>query len=174
MLVLMSIGLMSLSLSNDFPKSSGSTPMTGVVIDGTITEAEWDGLDWKVPFFLDIDDVGNPPDTDGYNYMYLGEDLTNLYIGLDLCSDKTGGTNGEWISVWLNTNDRSFSGLFEWESYFDNGIESIVYDVEMDQEMDFLSNSLDVTPARVNDESEYTAMYGSINGNTTHFGWNIL
>jgi len=168
MLVLMSIGLISLSLSNDFPKSSGSTPMEGVVIDGTITEAEWAGLDWKVPFFLDIDDVGNPPDTDGYNYMYLGEDLTNLYIGLDLCSDKTGGTNGEWISVWLNTNDRSFSGLFEWESYFDNGIESLVYDVEINQEMDFLSNNVGIWPSGVNNESEYSALYGSISGNTTH------
>ena len=94
LLVLMSIGLASLSFSNQIPKSSGSTPMTGVKVDGTITEPEWDGLDWKVPFFLDIDDAGNPPDTDGYNYLYLGEDLTNIYVGLDLCSDKTGGTNG--------------------------------------------------------------------------------
>ena len=67
MLLLMSVGLMSLSLSNETPKSSGSTPMEWVIVDGTITEAEWDGLDWKVPFFLDIDDAGNPPDTDGYN-----------------------------------------------------------------------------------------------------------
>lgn len=168
MLVLMSIGLISLSHSNDFPKSSGSTPMEGVVVDGTITEAEWNGHDWKVPFFLDIDDVGNPPDTDGFNYMYLGEDLTNLYVGLDLCSDKTGGTTGEWISIWLNTNNRSFSGYIDWESYYDDGIESIVYDVEKIQEMEFLSDGLDVTPARVNDDSEYTAIYGNINGNTTH------
>jgi len=168
MLLLMSVGLMSLSLSNETPKSSGSTPMEGVIVDGTITEAEWDGLDWKVPFFLDIDDAGNPPDTDGYNYLYLGEDLTNLYVGLDLCSDKTGGTNGEWISVWLNTNNRSFSDYLEWESYLDDGVESLVYDVEKDQEMEFISDSIGGASMRVNDDSEYTATYGSIDGNTTH------
>ena len=168
MLVLMSFGLISLSFSNEIPKSSGSTPMTGVTVDGTITEAEWDGLDWKVPFYLDIDDAGNPPDTDGYNYMYLGEDLTNLYIGLDLCSDKTGGTNDEWISVWLNTNNRTFSNYLEWESYLDNGVESLVYDVERDQEMEFLKNSIGGVLSRVNDESEYIATYGTINGNTSH------
>ena len=164
----MSMGLISLSLSNETPKSSGSTPMEGVTVDGTITEAEWNGLDWKVPFYLDIDDVGNPPDTDGYNYLYLGEDLSNLYVGLDLCSDKTGGTNGEWISVWLNTNNRSFSSYLEWESFYDNGVESLVYDVENDQEWEFLSNNIGGFTSRVNDDSEYNAIYGNIEGNTTH------
>ena len=168
MLVLMSFGLMSLSFSNEIPKSSGSTPMTGVTVDGTITEAEWVGLDWKIPFFLNIDDVGNPPDTDGYNYMYLGEDLTNLYVGLDLCSDKTGGTNGEWISVWLNTNNRTFSNYLEWKTYLDNGVESLVYDVEKSQEWEFLSNNVGGSTNRVNDDSEYTATYGTIDGKTTH------
>ncbi len=168
LLVLMSIGLASLSFSNQIPKSSGSTPMTGVKVDGTITEPEWDGLDWKVPFFLDIDDAGNPPDTDGYNYLYLGEDLTNIYVGLDLCSDKTGGTNGEWVSVWLNTNNRTFSGYDEWESCFDDGVESLVYDVEKSQEWEFLSNTIGGATMRVNDDSEYAATYGTIDGNTTH------
>ncbi|MHA2290286.1 MAG: Loki-CTERM sorting domain-containing protein [Promethearchaeota archaeon] len=168
LLLLMSTGLMSLSLSNETPKSSGSAPMEDIVIDGTITEAEWNGLDWKVPFYLDIDDVGNPPDADGYNYLYLGEDLANLYVGLDLCSDKTGGTNGEWVSVWLNTNNRSFTNYLEWESYYDDGIESLVYDVERNQEWDFLSNSISGFLSRVNDDSEYSATYGNIDGNTTH------
>jgi len=168
MLLLMSVGLMSLSLSNETPKSSGSTPMEGVIVDGTITEAEWDGLDWKVPFFLDIDDAGNPPDTDGYNYLYLGEDLSNLYVGLDLCSDKTGGTTGEWISVWLNTNNRSFSDNLAWESYYDDGIESLVYNVEQSQEYDFISNVVGGASMRVNDDSEYTAIYGGIDGTVTH------
>ena len=164
----MATGLVSLSLSNETPKSSGSTPMEGVTVDGTITEAEWQGLDWKVPFFLDIDDVGNPPDTDGYNYLYLGEDLTNLYIGLDLCSDKTGGTTGEWVSVWLTTNNRTFSNYLEWEPYLDDGVESLVYNVEESQEWDFLSNTIGGAAMRVNDDSEYTATYGNIDGNTTH------
>ncbi len=89
-LILMSLGLTPISLSAETPKMSGSLPMEGITIDGVINETEWEGLDWKVPFYLDIDDAGNPPDTDGFNYLYLGEDLSNLYIGLDLASDKTG------------------------------------------------------------------------------------
>ncbi|NHJ20931.1 MAG: hypothetical protein EAX91_08320 [Candidatus Lokiarchaeota archaeon] len=167
MIVLMSTTLTSISFSDNFPKSSGSTPMEGVVVDGTITESEWAGLDWKVPFYLDIDDVGNPPDTDGYNYLYLGEDLSNLYIGLDLCSDKTGGTNGEWVSVWLNTNNRTFSDAYDWQSYYNDGVESLVYDVERDQEWDFLSNNIGGFQSTINDDSEYAAVYGTIEGNKT-------
>ena len=142
--------------------------MTGVTVDGTITEAEWEGLDWKVPFYLDIDDVGNPPDADGFNYFYLGEDLSNLYVGLDLCSDRTGGTNGEWVGVWLNTNNQTFSNYDEWESKLDDGVESLVYDVENDLVWEFLSNGIGGSLSRVNDESEYIATYGSISGNTNH------
>lgn len=168
MLVLMSIGLTTLSLSSEIPKSSNSSPMEGIVVDGTITESEWEGRDWKVEFYLDIDDVGNPPDTDGNNYMYLGEDLDNLYIGLDLCSDKTGGTNGEWISVWLNTNNRTFSDAYAWESYYNDGVESLVYDVEKSQEWEFLSNVVGGFQSTINDDSEYSAIYGSIEGNKMH------
>jgi len=167
-LVLMSIGLIAFSLSNETPKSSSVAPMEGIVVDGTINEAEWEGRDWKIGFYLDIDDVGNPPDADGNNYLYLGEDLDNLYVGLDLCSDKTGGTNGEWISVWLNTNNRSFSDYPAWESYINDGVESLVYDVEQSQEWDFISDTISGASMRVNDDSEYSALYGTIEGNTTH------
>lgn len=167
MLLLMLMGMFSYSFSIVTPKTSGSLPMQGVTVDGTITEAEWEGLDWKVPFYLDIDDVGNPPDTDGYNYLYLGEDVSNLYIGLDLCSDKTGGTNGEWVSVWLNTHNRTFSNSVEWESNYNDGVESLVYDVEQDQVWDFLSDTIGGILSRVNDDSEYSATYGTISGNTT-------
>ncbi len=168
MLVIISIGLISLPVSAEPPKSSVAAPMEGVVIDGTITETEWEGRDWKIGFYLDIDDVGNPPDTDGNNYLYLGEDLSNLYIGLDLCSDKTGGTNGEWISVWLNTNNRSFSNYLPWESYYNDGVESLVYDVERSQEWDFISDVIGGASMGVNDDSEYAAIYGTIDGNVTH------
>lgn len=165
---MISLGLSPFARSFDLPKMSGSIPMTGVTVDGTITEAEWDGLDWKVPFYLDIDDVGNPPDADGFNYFYLGEDLSNLYVGLDLCSDRTGGTNGEWVGVWLNTNNQTFSNYDEWESKLDDGVESLVYDVENDLVWEFLSNGIGGSLSRVNDESEYIATYGSTSGNTTH------
>jgi hypothetical protein len=167
-LVLISFGLTTFSLGFDNLRVSSAVPMKGITVDGTITEAEWQGLDWKVPFYLDIDDAGNPPDTDGFNYFYLGEDLSNVYIGLDLCSDRTGGTNGEWVGVWLNINNRTFTNSIEWEQYIDDGVETLVYDVEKDQEMKFLSNTISGTLSYVNDDSEYAATYGTISGNTTH------
>jgi hypothetical protein len=88
---LMGLGLISFSISAETPKMSGTTPMQGVTIDGVLNDAEWANLDVDVSIFLDIDDVGNPPDADGYNNLYIGEDATNLYIGLDLTSDRTGG-----------------------------------------------------------------------------------
>ena len=114
-----------LMLMNVFPiitlgqllETSGSTPMENVVIDGVINEAEWADKDWKIGFYLDIDEVFNPPDTDGWNYLYLGEDVSNLYIGLDLCSDQTADLTDEWIGVWLNINNRSFDSLTTWANY---------------------------------------------------------
>lgn len=143
-----------------------STPMKNINIDGIITDAEWSDRDWKVPFFLDIDDVGNPPDSDGYNYIYLGEDTQNLYIGLDLASDKTGNITGEWLSLFLITNNRTFSDYNGWEEYLNNGTESLVYDVENDQIWPFLSDTIGGASNRVNDESEYNALYGTIEGST--------
>ncbi|MFX1281211.1 MAG: hypothetical protein ACFFA3_17805, partial [Promethearchaeota archaeon] len=152
--------------ANNFPKASGSTPMKGVVIDGIISDAEWSDRDWKVPFHLDIDDAGNPPDTDGYNYIYLGEDKNNLYIGLDLASDQTGDTTGEWISLFLITNNRTFTDYNGWEGYLNNGTESLVYDVENDQVWPFISNTIAGSSQRVNDDSEYNAVFGSVEGST--------
>ncbi|MHA1884482.1 MAG: hypothetical protein ACW96S_05480, partial [Promethearchaeota archaeon] len=165
---LMGLGLISFSISAETPKMSGTTPMQGVTIDGVLNDAEWANLDVDVSIFLDIDDVGNPPDADGYNNLYIGEDATNLYIGLDLTSDRTGGTNGEWVGVWLNTNNRSFINYIEWESYLNNGTESLVYDVENDRNWEFLSDTIGGSLSRVNDDSEYAATYGTISGNTTH------
>jgi hypothetical protein len=68
------IGSFSLGKGVEGPKMSGTAPMTNIIMDGIIDEDEWSDADWKVGFYLDIDDVGNPPDTDGMNYMYLGED----------------------------------------------------------------------------------------------------
>lgn len=168
LLGLMILGLISFSYSFEGPNMSGSLPLSGVTIDGVINEDEWEALDWKVSVYLDIDDVGNPPDTDGFNYLYLGEDLSNLYVGLDLCSDQTGDTTGEWVGMWLNTNNRTFSDYNEWESFLDNGTESLVYDVENDKAWDFLSSTIGGVVSRVNDDSEYIATNGVISGNTTH------
>jgi len=154
------------------PKTSNS-PMQNIVIDGTINEAEWSDSDWEVEFYLNIDDVFNPPDADGYNYLYLGEDLDNLYIGLDLCSDQTGGETDEWLGVWLNTNNRSFDNSSTWVSYIDDGVESLLHDVENDDVYPFFNNDppsgwggLDF-----NNDNEIDPVLGIIEGNYTLFGW---
>ncbi|KKN08289.1 hypothetical protein LCGC14_1058210 [marine sediment metagenome] len=147
------------------PKMSGTTPMTGIVMDGVIEEDEWSDADWKVGFYLDIDDVGNPPDTDGMNYMYLGEDEHNLYLGLDLCSDKTVGTTDEWIGAWLITNNRSFTDVETWVSYLDDGTESLLHDVENDVPYPyFLNVSLGGSGVFPKSDNQYTAIWGSVEG----------
>ncbi len=147
------------------PKMSGTTPMTGIVMDGVIEEDEWSDADWKVGFYLDIDDVGNPPDTDGMNYMYLGEDEHNIYLGLDLCSDQTGGTIGEWIGVWLITNNRTFTDVATWVSYLNNGTESLLHDVENDVPYPYFLN---VSSGGIGhfpkSDNQYTAIHGSVEG----------
>ncbi|KKN43244.1 hypothetical protein LCGC14_0705050 [marine sediment metagenome] len=148
------------------PKMSGTTPMTGIVMDGIIEEDEWSDADWKVGFYLDIDDVGNPPDTDGMNYMYLGEDENNIYLGLDLLSDKTGEITGEWVGVWLNTINRTFSDTLEWVNYLNNGTESLIHDVENDVSMPyFLNGSAGGSGYFPNSDDQFTAIHGSIEGN---------
>ena len=168
-----------LMLMNVFPiitlgqllETSGSTPMENVVIDGVINEAEWADKDWKIGFYLDIDEVFNPPDTDGWNYLYLGEDVSNLYIGLDLCSDQTADLTDEWIGVWLNINNRSFDSLTTWANYLNNGTESLLHDVEHDAVFPFFENQLRTFQGGwdVNSNDEYAVIHGTTEGDYTNF-----
>jgi len=155
---------LSFVIATETPLTSNSSPIQGVIVDGFINENEWADADWIVPINLDIDDVGNPPDKDGLNYLYLGEDLTNLYVGLDLCSDQTSNTSGEWVGVWLSTINASFSNSIEWATLLDDGTEAMVYDVENDEEWKFLSNTISGFVVDVSNESQYTATYGTISG----------
>ncbi|MHA1509153.1 MAG: hypothetical protein ACTSO6_10670, partial [Promethearchaeota archaeon] len=127
--ILLCIGMFSVAYSAQVPKTSGSEPMQNIVVDGVINEAEWADGDWKIKFYLNIDDAFNPPDKDGFNYMYLGEDVTNFYVGLDLCSDQTGGQIDEWVGIWMNVNNRTFDDTPSWVSYLNNGTESLLHDV---------------------------------------------
>ncbi|MHA2182840.1 MAG: hypothetical protein ACXAAH_15585, partial [Promethearchaeota archaeon] len=168
---LFSLSVFSFGISAQVPKASGTTPMLGVVIDGVISETEWEDRDWKIQFYLNIDDVFNPPDKDGYNYMYLGEDYTNFYVGLDLCSDQTGNLTDEWVGIWLNVNNRSFNDFTAWAGYLDNGSESLLHDVENNQPLPFfrdqemgLSSGYDV-----NNDGEYNAVHGTTQGDYTLF-----
>jgi hypothetical protein len=165
------LSIFSFGISAQVPKTSGTAPMQNVVIDGEINEAEWADRDWKIKFYLNIDDAFNPPDKDGYNYMYLGEDHTNFYVGLDLCSDQTGDPTGEWVGIWLNVNNRSFDSLTTWASYLDNGIESLLHDVEYDQPLPFFRNQVTGLYGGydVNNDGEYSATHGTTQGDYTYF-----
>jgi hypothetical protein len=168
---LLCVSIFSFNSLAQVPKTSGSAPMQDVVIDGVISDAEWVDRDWKINFTLDIDDVFNPPDKDGVNYMYLGEDHTNFYVGLDLCSDQTGDPTGEWVGIWLNVNNRSFDTLSTWASYLDNGTESLLHDVENDQPLPFFRNQVTglYSGYDINNNGEYNAVHGTTQGDYTLF-----
>ena len=173
---LMSMSIFSVGLSAQVPKTSSSAPMKNIVVDGVINETEWADGDWKVKFYLDIDEVFNPPDKDGANYLYLGEDPTNFYIGLDLCSDQTGDPTDEWVGVWINVNNRTFNNITTWASYLDNGAESLLHDVENDNVYPYFRNEYGLLHGGldVNNEGEYNAVYGTTQGNYTLFHWDPI
>ncbi|MFW9774002.1 MAG: hypothetical protein ACFFEO_17755 [Candidatus Thorarchaeota archaeon] len=162
------IGTLIVARADSVPKLSQSPPMENVVIDGIINETEWADRDWTILFNLDVDDVGNPPDKDGTNYLYLGEDLNNLFIGLDLCSDQTNNVTNEWISLWLNIANRSYDNYEDWAKYLNNGTEALIYDVGNDKSWQFFNYGLfDNQQVGVNGDDEYKVIHGSVEGNYT-------
>lgn len=152
--------------------SIANPQMKNVVIDGDINTGEWDDADWIIPFYLDVDntpDYNGKINVDGINFLYLGEDKSNLYIALDLCSDRSDNETDEWVGVWLNTADRVFDNFFDWADFFDNGVETLVYDVENDQIWSYFSPYVLWQWHNVNDDSEYVAQYGITEGTKENF-----
>ncbi|MHA1476489.1 MAG: hypothetical protein ACTSQ5_15045 [Promethearchaeota archaeon] len=100
-------------------------------IDGLIGTTEWSGLDVDNTFFIDADNTdGN---IDGDNRLLIGEDEENLYIGLDLNSDQTVDPSSEWVGIWLNTNNSTFSGENEWFQFINDGVESLIVNVSSEE-----------------------------------------
>ncbi len=136
---------------------------SSIIIDGTISTDEWSTAQHKVQWYMDAD----PENSDGYNYMYLDEDPYNLYIALDLCSDQTNDESGEWVGLWLNTNETSiydfeFNPPIEWEAALDKGMESLLHDVENDKTIEFFTNS-EIGADNVR-PSEWIVVNGTIEG----------
>ncbi len=146
--------------------------MSSVVLDGAINASEWADADWNITFYLDVD---NNPDwngkinVDGNNTLYIGEDATNLYLGLDLCSDRSDNETDEWIGVWLNTANRVFDNYADWVDFFDNGVETLIYDVDADQPWEYFSDFQLKWWYDVNDDSEFVAYYGTPEGTAENF-----
>ncbi|MBD3254638.1 MAG: hypothetical protein GF383_06070 [Candidatus Lokiarchaeota archaeon] len=151
-------------------KKSNSGVMSNVIIDGVISSGEWDDADWKIPFYLNIDET-NGDDTDGYNFLYLGEDANKLYIALDLASDRTPGISGEWIGVWLNFGNNTFSSYAEWKEFLNNKTESLIHNTEKDAIWEYFTNEIPggASSFNVNNDNEYNTIYGQIEGNRTNF-----
>lgn len=167
LLNLIGVGVFSVIVKADSIKSSGTAPMT-IVMDGIIDEGEWSNRDWKVGYYLDINE-SNAPDSDGLNYLYLGEDVDNLYIGLDLCSDKTPDITDEWVGVWLNTNNRSFGSIVEWANYLNDGTESLLHDVEINGVYPFFTDErvMFTQASFFKSDNQYNVIYGNIEGDYT-------
>ena len=156
-------GVFSISRNNSI-----QLPRTASIsIDGIITEEEWSDADWNISFYLDID---NTPDwkgeinVDGNNSMYLGQDGSNLYIALDLWCDRSTNETDEWVGVWLNTINRTFSGYTEWMDYLNDGAESLVHSVELDQPWDPYSNTFGNQFQSLEDNNDYSSVYGETEG----------
>lgn len=146
-------------------------PMNNVVIDGVINESEWSGADWKIDFYLDVDntpDFNGKINVDGENVLYLGEDLNNLYLALDLCSDRSDNETDEWIGVWLNTANRTFDNYYDWVTFFDNGVETLMHDVEENQPWEYYSEDIGIYTGHISDDTEITPTYGKFNGSADY------
>jgi len=156
--------------------SMGNPPMKNVLIDGEINVDEWADADWKIPFYLNVDnnpDYNGKINVDGYNFLYIGEDSDNLYLALDLCGDRSDNVTGEWVGVWLNTANRVYDNYFDWVEFFDDGVETLLYDIEKNQIWEYFTNTYLLHWYDVNNDSEYVAHYGTIEGNRDNFMYSL-
>jgi len=124
--------------------SSKSFHTAAITIDGDLSDSDWASADHKVEWYMNAD----PENSDGNNYMYLTEDTDNLYVGLDLCSDVTNDETGEWVGIWLNTNQTQVNNAsweipVQWEAALNRGMESLVHDVDNDVTMPLFWGALD-------------------------------
>ncbi|MHA2004461.1 MAG: hypothetical protein ACXABV_11355 [Candidatus Thorarchaeota archaeon] len=142
---------------NDFSISSAIT------LDGVLSLGEWADAEHVVQWFMDAD----PENSDGYNYMYINEDIDSLYFALDLCSDQTNNESGEWVGVWLNTNNSAISNSDEWAAKVNQGIESLIYDVDNDQLIPFFDPGgfWDFEHYYIEQNSEFDVFNGTLSGN---------
>jgi hypothetical protein len=175
-LVLISNIIISLAIFGVFSISRNLFPnlpkTASITIDGIITKEELSNVDWNITFYLDINntaDWNGKINVDGNNTMHLGRDGSNLYIALDLWCDRSNNETDEWVGVWLNTVNRTFSGYIEWMSYLNDGVESLVHNVELDQSWDPFENTIDNWFYSLEDDSAYSTIYGETEGTWYNF-----
>jgi len=179
--IFFTLSLISIFLLTSSTPALANLEMNPPNIDGLIGDTEWTGLDIDDTFYIYADTSdGN---IDGDNRLLIGEDEENLYIGLDLNSDQTVDPSSEWVGIWLNTNNSTFSDEYEWARHMNDGVESLIVNVssmelwepwgdpsfpEMDQ---YIFTEEDVlTPAIY---SDYYGVYGDLESNDdSYYGLN--
>jgi hypothetical protein len=101
--------------------------------------------------------------------MYIDEDIDNLYLALDLCSDQTNNESGEWVGVWLNTNNTAISNSDEWAAEVNQGMESLIYDVDNDQLIPFFDPGgfWDFVSYYIEQNSDFDVFNGTLSGDVS-------
>ncbi|MHA2090814.1 MAG: hypothetical protein ACW98K_08135 [Candidatus Kariarchaeaceae archaeon] len=116
---------------------------SSIVIDGNLSLNEWDDAEHVTQWYMDADQTNY----DGFNYLYLAEDVAHLYIAIDLVSDQTNDETDEWVGIWLNTNKTIIdvpdlqNATKMWYEALDKGMESLIFAVDNNQEMPFLNSA---------------------------------
>ncbi len=147
---------------------------SAIVMDGNLSAGEWDEAEHVISWYMDAD-IEN---YDGDNYMYIAEDPDNLYLALDLVSDQTDDPKDEWVGVWLNTNEAVnnetdwYNTTANWEAALNNGMESLLYDVDNNREMPFFDPDGMMAGFATNFQSldELTPINGSFTGTLDDVG----
>ncbi len=140
---------------------------SSIVIDGTLSTDEWSTAQHKVQWYMDAD----PENSDGFNYMYVDEDPYNLYIALDLCSDQTNNEDGEWVGLWLNTNETATAYDIDWKMALNNGMESLLHDVDNDKTIEYFDNDAPLL-LYTHWPNEWIAVNGTYEGNQNDIHYN--
>ncbi|MHA2385365.1 MAG: hypothetical protein ACXAEE_04055, partial [Candidatus Thorarchaeota archaeon] len=135
---------------------------SAITLDGVLSIGEWADAEHVVQWYMDAD----PENSDGYNYMYIDEDMDSLYFALDLCSDQTNNESGEWVGVWLNTNNTVTSNSDEWAANVNQGLESLIYDVDNNQLVPFFDPGgfWDFVSYYIEQNSEFDVFNGTLSG----------
>ncbi len=164
--------LKDLNVLTPSPVGSAGSLLSNVTLDGVINAEEWSNATYVDDFYLDIDntpDFNGQSNVDGINTIYLGEDASNFYVALDLCSDRSMNGSGEWLGLWLNLNESVFTDDHEWASALNHSAESLIHDVENDQPWEFMGDEIDSNYLYLSYNGNYTLVEGSSNDTESNF-----
>lgn len=95
------------------------------IIDGLIETNEW----LYASFILTSYHADEIYGGNGYEYIYIGQNATHLFVGLDLCSDRDFYNTTRWFGCFFNVELISFNET-NFSSALGNGLDSIIYNIK--------------------------------------------